>query len=192
MFSLASIQIVSQVPLCDSISSSLRMKNVYQNRFWLNSMGQTYIAPIKKETHSFGLITPQCNGCVDHLRLLWNSLCAPAARPWRCQHEEECASLWKGWVRLTPMGCVGIGLRSKAWSSGERRRWTATVRVGDVPTRICIPGDRERGETERERDRQREIQDFYLSHYLLAHDKPNDAVQKVSWFIWMRTGQIGL
>lgn len=33
------------------------------------------------------------------------------------------------------------------------------------------------------RDGEREIQDFHLAHYLLAHDKPNDAVQKVSRFI---------
>lgn len=70
-------------------------------------------------------------------------------------NREECASLWKCWVRLTPMGCVSTGLRSKAWSSGEGRRWTATVRVGDVPTRICIPGDWERCETEKGRQTER-------------------------------------
>ncbi len=161
------------------------MQNLYRARLWPNSPGKTYTVPIKKETHSFGLITPLSPHNAKAAMIIFVS-CETHWALWQPGHSranrEECASLWKGWVRLTPMGCVGIGLRSKAWSSGKGRRWTATVRVGDVPSRICIPGDIERCETEG--DRQREIQDFHLPHYLLAHDKPMQCERCHGLFEW--------
>lgn len=171
MFSLANIHILSHVPLCDSITSSLCLKNVYQHCFWSNSIGQTYIAPIKKETHSFGLITPQCNGCVDHLRFLWNSLGTLAARPWRCQQGGVCQPV-KGLSAVDPHGLCEHWTQIKGM---EQRRGEEVNCYGEGgrcansdlhPWRLREVRDRER-ETDRARYR------ISISHYLLAHDKPS-------------------
>ncbi len=135
------------------------MQNLYRSRLWPNNQSKTYTVPIKKETHSFGLITPLSPHNAKTAMIIFVSCETHCALRWPGHsraNREECASLWKGWVWLTPMGCVGIGLRSKAWSSGEERRWTATVRLGDVPIRICIPGDIESCETERGRQTERD------------------------------------
>lgn len=120
-------------------------------------MGQTYISPIKKETHSFGLITPQCNGCVYHLHLLWNSPRALAARPWRCQQGGVCQPV-KGLSAVDPHGLCEHWTQIKGMEQRRREEVNCYGEGGRCansdlhPWRLREVWDRER-ETDRERYR---------------------------------------